>query len=77
MTGRKHPLSRACQLWRIEFDIHQLIHVLERDHVTVQLDDALVLDKREWGQFAPAVVETHVVGVILRHGGKKIRDVSF
>lgn len=65
MTRGKNTISRARQLGRVQFDIHQLIHILERDHVAIQLDDAVILDQRERGQFAPAVVETHVIGVIL------------
>lgn len=65
MTRSKHPLPGPRQLRRIELEIHQLVHILEGDHVAIQLDDALILDQREGGQFAPAVVEPHVVGVVL------------
>lgn len=65
MTSCKHTLPRPRQLRGIELEIHQLVHIVERDHVAIQLDDALILDQREGGQFAPAVVEPHVIGVVL------------
>ena len=77
MTGGKDTVSSPLQFRRIEFQIHQFVHVLERDHVAIQLDDAIIFDERERSQFTPAIVEAHVIGVVLGDGGEQIRHMAF
>lgn len=43
---------------------HQLVHVLQHQHVAVELDDAVVLRQAEGRELAPAVVEARVVAVV-------------
>ena len=63
MACSKHSLPRpAFTVCRIEFDIHQLVHILEYKHVTVQLDNSLILDERERREFAPTVIEPRIIG---------------
>lgn len=55
---------------------HELVHVLQNEHVAVELDDAVVLGQAEGGQLAPAVVEARVVAVVLgRLGGQQVLDL--
>lgn len=75
VTGREHPVPHPTDLRCIQLDVHQLVHVPQHEHVAVQLDHAVVLDEREGSQFAPAVVEARVVGVVLVHAGEQVLDV--
>lgn len=55
---------------------HELVHVLQDQHVAVELDDAVVLGQAEGGQLAPAVVEARVVAVVTgRLGGQQVLDL--
>lgn len=55
---------------------HELVHVLQDQHVAVELDDAVVLGQAEGGQLAPAVVEARVVAVVARRlGGQQVLDL--
>lgn len=45
---------------------HELVHVLQDQHVAVELHDAVVLGQAEGGELAPAVVEARVVAVVAR-----------
>lgn len=47
MACREDAVCIALHLRRIQLEIHQLVHVLENQHVPVKLDHALILDKRE------------------------------
>lgn len=49
----------------VEVHGHQLVHVLQDEHVAVQLDDTVILGQAEGGKLAPAVVEAGVVAVVL------------
>lgn len=60
---------------RVELELHQLVHVLEDEHVRVELDDAGVLGQREGRELGPAVVEARVVGVVLGHLGEQVRHM--
>lgn len=44
---------------------HELVHVLQDEHVAVELDDPLVLGEAEGSELRPAVVEARVVAVVL------------
>lgn len=60
----------------VEVHGHELIHVLEDEHVRVELDDAVVLDEGKGGELGPAVVEARVVGVVLcGFGGEEVLDL--
>lgn len=60
----------------VELHGHELVHVVEDEHVAVELDDAVILGQAEGGQLAPAVVEARVVGVVLgRLGGEQVFDL--
>lgn len=47
---------------------HELVHVLQNEHVGVQLDDALELRELEEEQLGPGVQETLVVNKVWRGG---------
>ena len=74
MTRRKHPVPLPPHLRPIQFQLHQLVHILQHQHVAVQLHDAGVLGEGERGQLRPAVVEARVVAVVLPLGGEEVLD---
>lgn len=76
MAGSEHAIAGAGHVGRIQFDVHQLVHALENEHVAVKLDDALVLGERERREFAPAVVEAHIVGEVLGDRWQEVWDVA-
>lgn len=49
----------------VEVHGHELVHVLQGEHVAVELDDTVILSQAEGGQLAPAVVEARIVAVVL------------
>lgn len=65
MAGGKDSIPRASESRGIQLNIHQLVHILEDEHVTVQLHDAVELNEREGRELGPAVVEARIVGVVL------------
>ena len=60
----------------VQLQVHELVHVLEDEHVRVELDDAGVLDEGEGRQLGPAVVEARVVGVVAALGGQQVGDLA-
>jgi hypothetical protein len=68
-------VALACHGSGIELEVHELVHVLEHHHVAVELHDAVVFGERKGREFAPAVVEARVVGVVFVDGGKQVLDV--
>lgn len=72
MASCEDALARPAHARRIQLQVHQLVHVLDDQHVAVQLHDALILHQRERGQLAPAVVEADVVGEVFRHRGEEV-----
>jgi hypothetical protein len=72
VTCSKDAITTTSKLRAVEGHIHQLVHVLEDEHVTVELDNTLVLDETEWSKLAPAVVEAGVVAVVLGHGRQQV-----
>lgn len=60
----KDPLSLTLHAWRIKLKIHELVHVLQDQHIAVQLHHAVISDQAEWRQLGPAVVEARVRGVV-------------
>lgn len=75
VAGGEDAIALAAFAGRIEFQIHQLVHVLHGEHVAVELDDAVVLFERKGRQLAPAVVEARVVGKVLFDLGQQILDM--
>ena len=61
----KDPLPLPTQARRVKLEIHQLIHVLQDQHVAVKLHHAVILYQAERRQLGPAVVEARVCRVIL------------
>lgn len=60
----------------VELHGHELVHVLQDEHVRVKLDDAVILHEGKRGELGPAVVEARVVGVVLCGlGGEEILDL--
>jgi len=74
MTCGKHPVAPALHLRRIQFQIHQFIHVLPHEHVAIKLHHALILRQAERRQLTPAVVEARVVTVVFVLGGEHVVD---
>lgn len=62
------------QRGRVEGQRHKLVHVLEDQHVRVELDNARVLGQRKGHELAPAVVEARVIGVVLARRGQQVRN---
>jgi len=74
VTRGKHPVALAFHAWRVELQVHQLVHIPKYEHVAIELDDAPKLRQVEGRKFAPAVIETRVVTVVLGRFGEQVRD---
>lgn len=44
MARRKHFVSSSAQIRSVKLHLHQFVHVLQNQHIAVQLYDALILD---------------------------------
>lgn len=55
--------SHAHFRW-IQVEIHQFIHILDNQHVTVKHHDAFILNERENSELGPAVDETSITAKI-------------
>ena len=77
MARCKDSVPQTLCARRVKLNFHQFIHVSQYQHVTIQLHHPIVLHKRKWCEFAPAIIESRVVGVILVHRRKKVFDVLF
>ena len=69
MACRKDLVALTTSARRVEFHLHQLIHIVQDQHVAVQLHDAVIVLEGERCQLTPAVVEARVIGVVLRDLG--------
>lgn len=65
MASGEDPLPLPLQARRVKLEIHQLVHILQDQHVAIQLHDAVILCEAEGRQFGPAVVEARVRRIIL------------
>jgi hypothetical protein len=74
MPGSKDPLPFPRHTRRIQLQLHQLVHVLQGQHVAVELHDALILDQAKRRQLRPAVVESRVVRVVDVDSGQQVLD---
>jgi len=72
VTCCEDAVTATGELSTVKRDVHQLVHVLEDEHVAVKLDDTLILDQTEGSELAPAIVETRVVAVVLGHGRQEV-----
>jgi hypothetical protein len=77
MACREDLVALSTSTRRVEFHLHQLIHVVQDQHVAVQLHDAVIVLEGERCQLTPAVVEARVVGVVLRDLGQQVLDMFF
>ena len=68
MARREDPLSLALGRCRVQLYFHELVHILQYQHVAVQLDHSFVLRKRERSQFAPTVIKPWVIAEIFLNG---------
>ena len=64
MARSEYTVAGPRHLWWVQLDFHQLVHIVQDHHVTVELHHPLVLGQRERGELAPAVVESHVIDII-------------
>lgn len=64
MARSEYPLSLALNGCRVQLYIHELVQVLEYQHVAVQLNHSFVLRKREWSQFAPTVIKSRIIAEV-------------
>lgn len=63
-------------LGAVEVHGHELVHVLQDEHVRVELDDTVILGEAEGGELGPAVVEARVIAVVLCGlGGEQVLDL--
>lgn len=74
MPRGKHAHAGAFLIRRIELHLHQLIHILQHQHIAVQLDHAIIFCQAEGRQLRPAVVEARVIGVVLADFRQQILD---
>ena len=65
VTGRKDAIALSAQAGLVQLEIHELVHVLQDHHVTVEQDDAAVLGQGEERQLGPGLVEPSIVVVEL------------
>jgi len=72
VTCSKDAITTTSKLRAVERHVHQLVHVLEDEHVTVKLNDTLILSQTEGSKLAPAIVEARVVAVVLGHGRQQV-----
>src|SRR4051812_28346941 len=42
MSRSKHLLSFPSQLWPVKFHLHQLVHILQYQHIAIQLHDSVI-----------------------------------
>lgn len=77
MARSEHFLALPFQLRPIEFHLHQLVHILQDQHVAVQLNHAVVLYQTERGQFGPAVIEPGVIAVVDVDFWEQVLDALF
>lgn len=61
MGSCKDPVTFPFHCRRIKLHCHQLIHVPHQEHVTVELNDPIVLSEPECGQLCPAVTKSWIV----------------
>lgn len=73
----KNLFSRNITARRVQFKIHQFVHVFQNQHVAVQLYDSVIFDERERREFAPTIIESSVVGIVFVHGRKEVLDMLF
>jgi len=73
----EYPVSSAFQLRGVQLQIHELVHVLQHEHIAVQLHHSVVFHQAERRKFTPAVVEARFMAVILFGGGQEISDTLF
>jgi hypothetical protein len=64
MPRGKHSLPLPRHTRGIKLHLHQLIHILQHQHIAIELHDAIIFDQTERRQFRPAVVESRIVGIV-------------
>jgi hypothetical protein len=77
MTRGKDSLPLAAYFWRIQFHLHQLIHVLQSHHIAVELHDSFIFDEAEGCKLAPAIVEARIIGIVFPDFREEIFDALF
>lgn len=69
MAGGEDPLAVGTTFGGgggiVQVHGHELVHVLQDEHVAVELDDTVILGEAEGGELGPAVIEARVVAVVL------------
>jgi hypothetical protein len=75
MARGEHPVAFASRTRRIQFHFHQLVHILQHQHVTVELNYPVILFQRERRQLTPAIIEARVVGVVLLDRRQQVLDM--
>lgn len=76
MARCKHSISLPCQLWSIQLDIHELVHILKHQHIAIQLHHPIELCQAEWREFTPAIVESWVIAIIDVYRGQQVQNVT-
>ena len=69
VRGGEDPVSGSVELGAVERQVHQFVHVLQNQHVAVELYHAGVFDEAEGRELAPAVVEARVVAEVFGRAG--------
>jgi hypothetical protein len=61
----KYPFSLAPKARWIKLQIHQLVHILQNQHIAIQLHYAVIFDQAERRQLRPTVIEARIRGIVL------------
>ena len=77
MARSENSVSRPILAWGIQFDIHEFVHISENQHVAVQLHNPVILGERERSEFAPAVVKSCIIAIILVYRRQEVIDTLF
>ena len=77
VAGREHLVALPSHARGIQLQLHQFVHVVQDQHVAVQLHDAVIFDQREGGELAPAVVKAWVIREVFGHLGQQVLDMLF
>lgn len=74
MSSRKNLLALPSKFRPIKLHLHQLVHILHDQHITIQLNHAIVFHQAERRQFRPAVVESRVGRIVFPSLGEQVLD---
>lgn len=75
MSSSKDTLALPSHARWVQFQFHQLVHILQSEHVAIKLYHSVILGQTERCKFRPTIVEARVVAIVDMDFGHQIRDV--